>query len=294
VTLPEEVRALLKAFRAFLEEQGIAVSDRRWRKIVYLLQVSAWSHGRTEVSVWDAWLLQHCTWEEPEEREPIFKWYQERLGTASAAEPERLNRLVAALEKQLQNEKQSRSQARDDEGRLLFMDEKNQAVPEQKVRRRKVNKENEPLFLMPSEFGGDRTRGGKGLTQEEVHNVYRNNYGYGSGTQAQQYIADASNAFYENATNLPLMEPTRYSKAHIEARVQSVDALSSELSSYTHGLDEQIASVTTVVDEHLWIAPGFSKPARANLEQRRGQAIQLQARLKMLHTEFLGLPRSKE
>ncbi|KFE69591.1 putative 2-component regulator [Hyalangium minutum] len=294
VVVPPEVKALLKALRAFLEGQQIAVSDRRWRKIVYLLQVSALSHGRTEVSVWDAWLLQHCTWELPEQREAIFDWYQARLGTASAAEPERFTKLVGALEKQLELEKQSRSQARDEQGQLLFSDEKGKPVLQQKGHRRKTNSDKQALFLAPADRHTDRTMGGKGMTREEITSSIRDQYGYysSSSQRAESYLADENNFYFEPYSLLPMMEPTRYSPVHIDGRVRQVDELSEELTQYRRGVEAQIKSVTAIVEDHLWIAPGFSKPARANLEQRQEHANRLVERLKNLRSGFLALPRS--
>lgn len=295
VAVPLEVKALLKALRVFLEEKEIAVSDRRWRKIVYLLQVSALSHGRMEVSIWDGWLLQHCVWEEPEQRDLVYEWYQSRLGTASAAEPERFSRLVAALEKQLEKEKQSRSQVHDEQGRPVYLNDKGKHVVGEKGRRRKVNAEKEPLFLVPAEQGHDRTRGNQGVTKEELSQFFTRRYGYHyDNGEMQRYVADENNWFFEPVNFLPVIEPTRYSKVHIEGRVRQVYELSAELSNLERGLDEQIASVTAVVDDHLWISPGFSKPARANLEQRREHVQRLQGRLVTLRTEFLNLPRSEE
>jgi MoxR-like ATPase len=285
VALPAEVIALIKALRTFLEEQKIAVSDRRWRKIVYLLQVSALSHGRKEVSVWDGWLLQHCVWEKPEQCAAIFDWYQGRLGTASAAEPERFMRLVSALEKQLEFEKQARSQARDEKGQPLYIGTDNKPVTEPQGWRRKVNQHQEPLFLAPASHGKDRTLGGEGLTQEEVRQYV---YGY---DDFQRYIANPNNFYHEPTSLLPLMEPTRYSPVHIDGRVRQVFELSAELSAYDRGIQEQIQTVTSIVEDHLWIAPGFARPARANLEQRQKHVERLKERLTALHSGFLGLPK---
>jgi len=295
VVLPVDVKALLKSLRSFLDEQEIFVSDRRWRKIVYLLQVSAFSHGRTEASVWDCWLLQHCVWEAPEQREPVFNWYQSRLGTGSAAEPERFSKIVTALEGQLDSEKKSRSQARDDQGRPLFLDKEGKQVAEQTGTRRKLNAKKEPLFLVPAGKAKDRSRGGNGCTQDELRGHFTHEY-YGHVDQNawSSYIADQNNWLFEPCENAPQMEPTRYSKLHIEGRVRQVEALHAEVEGVERGLREQVDSVTTIVEGHLWIAPGFSKPARANLEQRLLHVQQLQGRLKTLRREFLALPRSHE
>ncbi|WP_244221714.1 AAA family ATPase [Corallococcus exercitus] len=290
VVLPAEVKALLKALRAFLEEQRIPVSDRRWRKIVYLLQVSAWSHGRTEASIWDGWLLQHCTWERPEQREAIFNWYQARLGTVSAAEPERFTKLVGALERQLELEKQSRSQARNEDGQPLFLDE-NKPVTKPEGKRRKRGSDKELLFLAPAERNRDRTMGGKGMTRAEVEQYFYNHYGYRDAQHSEPYLADKNNYYIEDCQFPPMMEPTRYSVVHVQGRERQVQELIEEVSRYRAGLDAQVQAVTTVVDEHLWIAPGFSGPARSSLEQRQAHANLLAARLEKLRNGVLALPR---
>ncbi|CAM4139029.1 AAA domain-containing protein [Corallococcus exiguus] len=286
VVLPADVKALLKALRTFLEGQRIPVSDRRWRKIVYLLQVSAWSHGRTEASVWDGWLLQHCAWERPEQREAIFHWYQERLGTLSPSEPERFSKLVGALEKQLELEKQSRSQARNMKGQPLFLHE-DKPVTEPEGTRRKRGADKEPLFLAPPERHSERTLGGKGMTRAEIEHHFNGHYNY---NRHAAYVADENNHYMEPYRFPPMMEPTRYSAVHIQGRERQVQELTAEVARYRAGLDAQVQSITTVVEDHLWIAPGFSRPARASLEQRQAHAAILSARLEKLREGFQVLP----
>ena len=58
VKLPDDLIVLLQELRNFLSEQQIYVSDRRWRKVVKLLQVAAYTNDKNEVSIWDCWLLQ--------------------------------------------------------------------------------------------------------------------------------------------------------------------------------------------------------------------------------------------
>jgi MoxR-like ATPase len=87
VTVPAEVATILCELRDWCLAEKIAVSDRRWRKIVKLLQVAAFTDGRDAVSVWDCWLLQHCVWSAPADREKVFTWYAERVGTSAAMDP---------------------------------------------------------------------------------------------------------------------------------------------------------------------------------------------------------------
>lgn len=120
VTVPAEVVSLLQAMRMFCQDQKIPVSDRRWRKALFLLQVAAHTDGRSAVSVWDCWLLQHCLWHKPEEQATLAKWYEERAGVASPREPERFNKVAGAWEQKLKEDRGQVSHKRDDQGRPLF------------------------------------------------------------------------------------------------------------------------------------------------------------------------------
>ena len=106
VSLPDNVKRLLGELRAWCQAENIAVSDRRWRKIVTMLKVSAFSSGRKEVSLWDTWLVQHCVWEKPEQQETIHEWYENRVGISGQETPGGLVRLIQVQEKQLLKDKQ--------------------------------------------------------------------------------------------------------------------------------------------------------------------------------------------
>ncbi|MBB4078728.1 MoxR-like ATPase [Lewinella aquimaris] len=49
----------------------INIYDRRWKKAVRLLRTSAYLHGRKRVDLMDCFLLEHCLWNGPEQREVI-------------------------------------------------------------------------------------------------------------------------------------------------------------------------------------------------------------------------------
>ncbi|WP_116125669.1 AAA family ATPase [Lewinella sp. IMCC34183] len=49
----------------------LLIYDRRWKKAVRLLRTSAFLHGRGRVNLMDCFLLEHCLWNGPEQRETI-------------------------------------------------------------------------------------------------------------------------------------------------------------------------------------------------------------------------------
>jgi MoxR-like ATPase len=286
VKVPGDIKEMLKALRGFLAEEKIQVSDRRWRKIVFLLQVSAYTDGRTEVSVWDGWLLQHCLWEKPEQRQSLFEWYQQRLGTGSSAEPERFAKIVAAQERQLEIEKESRSQARDEEGHPLYLTPEDKVVRQEKGPQQKRDASGELLYLAFSN-SSERSQN-VSYTKQQL----RERFSWYPQT-LESYLGDKNNWRMENAPYLPHMEPTRYSGHHIDGRVRQVESLLREVDEVQRGLAQQIQSVTAVVDGHLWIAPGFSGPARAHLVERQTHMQRLHGRLSAVSSALRTLPRSE-
>jgi MoxR-like ATPase len=122
VALPAEVAEMLGELRAHLGTQGTYVSDRRWRKILRLLQTAAATDGRDAVSIWDLWLTQFCAPAQPRQRETVECWFEERLGTLEALDPPRFKRVVEAFESQLELERNADDLNYDDAGRLAFGD----------------------------------------------------------------------------------------------------------------------------------------------------------------------------
>jgi MoxR-like ATPase len=121
VAVPAEVASLIKALRKFCQDQQIPVSDRRWRKALFLLQVAAHTDGRTAVSVWDCWLLQHCLWHKPDQLAELFEWYTARIGEATVHDPGQLGRHVAAWEAKLESDRNQGPQKRNERGKLLYV-----------------------------------------------------------------------------------------------------------------------------------------------------------------------------
>jgi MoxR-like ATPase len=80
VTIDMDGRTFVRDLRSYLrDEKNIEISDRRLVKAARLLKLSAASDGRTKVDPIDFLLLQHCFWNQPEERVVIREWLWENL-----------------------------------------------------------------------------------------------------------------------------------------------------------------------------------------------------------------------
>lgn len=120
VELPAPLAALLAELRRACAEMQIAVSDRRWVKIVGLLRVAAASAGRGQVSLWDLLLLPWCTAPDAERQARVADWLAARLGVRETFSPARLTRIVEAFEAQLDLEQKANDLDYDASGRLKF------------------------------------------------------------------------------------------------------------------------------------------------------------------------------
>lgn len=102
VELSAEALQFFMELRKWCAENQIQVSDRRWRKIVGMLQVSAYTNGQSQVTIWDCWLVQHCIWEKPEQIELVAGMYEQYCGK-SVVNLQNLLTVVDVLEKEAEN-----------------------------------------------------------------------------------------------------------------------------------------------------------------------------------------------
>lgn len=293
VRVPADVLALLGDLREWCVAEKIPVSDRRWRKVVHLLQVSAWTNGRKEVSVWDCWLLQHCLWNTPDMREKIYGWYADRVGATAAMDITKLTKLVVSWEGRLARDQQARSQMHDGQGNLLFEDVEGGPTTATKGKCRKT-RDGAPLFLAPEGTVTDRGNGGKGYTCDDLNRLSvvegysRVQFEHWSGRSA--YLNDESNWMKESRELAPLLEPTRHAAAYVRECLEDVAQLQSDVGAYSSQLREHIASLEAQIRSHLWVTSDFVKPASVTLERTRADVAGLLARVNKVHSGIRMLP----
>lgn len=310
VDVPEAVVALLADLRDWCTAEGIQVSDRRWRKVVKLLQTAALTNGRDRVSIWDCWLLQHCLWNEPEQRAKVYGWYEARVGTSAAMDSSRLTRIVVFWEGRLKRDQDSRSQAHDAEGNLLFKGNDGKPTTE-KGGQGQARRDKSLLFLappnaqaeQPRSYGGagriqDRTNAGKGFTVAELDPLWLQDPSQGW-TQFEHwsirdaYLANKANWLMEAFELPPFMEPTRQKAAHLDSCLKELTSLRHEVETYMAQLLAHIASLDADIRAHLWVTDDFAEPAARSLGATRSDVDTLLRRLDKLRQGFEMLPREE-
>ncbi|NVJ05036.1 AAA family ATPase [Myxococcus sp. AM001] len=312
VSVPDDVMVLLADLRDWCTAEGIQVSDRRWRKVVKLLQTSALTNGRDRVSIWDCWLIQHCLWNEPEQRAKVHGWYETRVGTSAAMDSSRLTRIVVSWEGRLKRDQDSRSQAHDAEGNLLFKGSDGKPTTD-KGGQGQARRGKSPLFLAPPNaqtesphsytYGDkgriqDRTRAGKGFTRAELGPLWfqdasQNWTQFEDWSKRDAYLANKANWLMEEMDLPPLMEPTRQKAAHLDACLKELTALRHEVETYKAQLLAHIASLDADIRAHLWVTDDFAEPAARSLGATRREVDTLLGRLDKLRQGFEMLPREE-
>ncbi len=293
VHVPEDVIALLCECRKWCAAEKIDVSDRRWRKIVKLLQVSALTNGREAVSIWDCWLLQHCIWEKPEQLELAAKWYGDRVGTSTVMDPGRLTRIVTIREARLQKDQEDRSQRRDDNGNLLYRSEDGKTTVDYRAKVQ-ARQGKEKLFKAPTEAlddrGGslpNRDRNGHGYTLSELQalkiqdpNYYHRHIELANWDGLKSYLAVEANWIMKDQELPALMESTRHKPEYVAAQLAQLATDAANVEAYSQKVSERIASVERDVVSHLWVTAEFAQPAGATLQQTEATVTGLGRRIK--------------
>ena len=285
VVLPQDVKQLLLRLRAFASEQGIIVSDRRWRKIVGLLRASAASCGRDSVSLWDGWLLQHCTWDKPEQRAAIFDWYLKHIGADASFAPDDLEAAVAGFERRVAKDRTTTVQRRTAKNEPIYVGLNGKPTTATKSVRHRL-RGGAKLYLAPPAAHDikDRTNQGNGYTEAELDQVYvrSNSYGFAHFQQSPDramYLADSANWLTETVALQPLLEPLQFGKEVIAARLQDAGTHGEKIAAALRGAQTHRDAIASDVRAHLWATEDFVAPASQALTQVVARLKQLGARL---------------
>lgn len=293
ISISDEVLSLLQSLRHYLASQSIAVSDRRWRKVIKLLQVSAYTNEQDKVTIWDCFLLQHCLWEQPSQKVMINDWYQAHLGIASGFNQERLEKLVATWENTLDDEQSRQVHLKNHSGEYLYRNQQGKTTVN-KEELAPIQRSGQTLFLAPPD-NDDRSNNDNGYTLQELKQQFFDDYYQqchidGHWQHIDQYILKPENHFNKILKNTPLYKPASYSQTFIDKRMSDTQNLYQDLEQLTNALDVQIKLVEKTLGNHLWITKDFIEQAKMSLKKNREAAELLKSRVSQISKGFKKLP----
>lgn len=268
VELTQDVIELCNEFRRYLQQEKIYVSDRRWRKLIKLMKVSAFTSGFNQVSNYDAWILPHCLWQKPEQLEGLQQVYKEAIAVSGDFFADKVARLLVAWEGKLREECKGQSQKVDADGKPLYKNFDCWTTTEPIGKQQKKNKEGEKLYSC--EFEGETTR-------------ENNRRGYGK-----------NKPIMVDGPNNPIMEPIGYSASHIQERIGATTSVKDQISDHIERLDNQLDIVDQVFSEHLWIDPTLKPEITANISKAKDHTADLLKRAEKLVVGFENLPRESD
>ncbi|MCU8246851.1 AAA family ATPase [Vibrio vulnificus] len=247
-----------KEFKNYLKLQETKVSDRRWRKLVKLMKVSAFTSGFNETSVYDTWILPHCLWEQPEQFEGLQALYKRLVTVDGKTPPSRLLQVLSVWENKLTEE--SSPHKKDPQGTLLYIDFDGNETTKKSSERQATDKNGRLLY---KDYQGSKT----------THSDYGRN-----------------EPWMEKVENNPLIGSARFSYAHIESRVTSVQKIVNNIEQYIATVKQELQTVAEYFNSHLWLDFSLLPEIVGSLNESLKQAEKLLNRANKLVDGFGRLP----
>lgn len=269
VVINKGVLELCQKFREYLVEQGIYVSDRRWRKVMKLIKVSALTNNHAEANIYDAWILPHCLWDKPEQLEGLVDLYKKNIAIDADFSPKKLLTLVSACENCLQSDIGKKTPVYDESGKPLYVNERGQTTTSSLSGKMRQKVDGQGRLL----FKDDR---GKETTEE------RNRYN------------EKNKPSEECIPNTQLMRTVAYSDAHIEGRIKSALEIKSEIETVLINLQNQRQNAQQVLVEHLWFDESILPELDNSLRSAISKTEELLGRMEKVIKGFEDLPRESD
>lgn len=116
VEVPAEVLNVIQVLKLKIQEHNarpnqagnqLIIHDRRWKKIIRLLRTSAFLNGREAVDLMDCFIMSHCLWSRPEQKETIQELIHQvirRHGYTMAVNLSTVRKEVRAFEQEIHEE----------------------------------------------------------------------------------------------------------------------------------------------------------------------------------------------
>lgn len=285
IELSEQARDIFFKLKKYLKENSIYISDRRWRKALKILQVSAYTNGKTQIDKWDCTLLSHLVWQTPQQIDGLNDWFVDVLGLDIDAAVKRTEKLLNAWETQLHEDSQKFTQKVNTHGESLYTAPEGD-VTTQTERVSLAERDNEVLYLAPPDIE-DRTNKGEGYTLQELEqsffdDSYKQTHIDGRWVDVQNYINNTQNRLVNRVTFEAIVEPWYFSATYVANQAEELQLITDELNSLSNYFSTQQKDLQLINDSHLWCSVGLLSDVNLTLIDTLPKLIDYHQRIQLL------------
>ena len=285
VELSDQAREIFFKLKKYLAENSIYISDRRWRKALKILQVSACTNGKKQIDKWDCVLLSHLLWQTPDQIEGLNNWFVDVLDLNIDAAVKRTEKLLGAWETQLHEDSKKFTQKTNTHGEYLYTTPEGD-VTTQSERVSLAERDNEVLYLAPPDVE-DRTNRGKGYTLKELEQSffddnYKQTHIDGRWVDVQNYINNTQNRLVNRVRFEALVEPWYFSETYVVNQADELQLITDELNSLNNRFASQQKELQLIRDNHLWLSVGLLSDVNSKLIESLPKLIDYHQRIQLL------------
>jgi len=256
IRLSPEALGIINDLRLYLSKKSIYISDRRWRKALKLLQVSAFTNDKNVISKWDCVLLVHLMWQVPDQINDLNSWFISELNLDIDASIIRLEKLVLTWEHKIEDDSSKCTKKTNSNGEYLYK------TPAGKITTQHesvsfAERDNEVLFLAPSD-NKDRTNNGAGYTLSELErdffdDSYKQTHIDGRWVDIQNYINNTQNRLVNRVEFEPVVEAYYFSKEYLTNQHSELSDVISEVNKLYENYINLQTEIEDIKCNHLWL-----------------------------------------
>ena len=263
----------------------IRIYDRRWKKVVRLMRASAFLHGRDRVNLMDCFLMEHCLWNAPDQREQLRDMVVEAVrkhGYSVAVNLQALKREIGEFEADVH-----------EETRIQHVTEEEQLLP--------VNESYYELEKDHSQFRGthvtidqfrsldNETFASTNFYDAEGTLVNRIRGRKGPRENTIEVNFNGTDIVFRLKTHLIERREVIRKKPHRvleEFYDQRLERLTNYIKDQQQAIEDHGPQELRGLGNHLFVDEAYAEVVRANLEEVKEALAGLLLRLEKLHFEY--------
>ena len=263
----------------------IRIYDRRWKKVVRLMRASAFLHGRGKVDLMDCFLMEHCLWNGPEQREVIREMIVAAVrkhGYSVAVNLQQLKREVSEFESDVH-----------EETRIKHVVEEEQLIPVQDsyYELEKDLSQFRGVLITIDQFRGmnDTDYISTNFYDEEKNLVNRIRARKGPRENTVEVNFNGTDTVFRLKTHLVERSEVIRKKPHRVLEQfwdQRMEQLTNYITTQQKAITDNGPEELSGIGEHLFVDAAYAEVVTANLAEVREALAGLALRLEKLHFEY--------